>query len=344
MKKEHNFNRGFGKKGQSGLVVAIVLVLIGIVAVIILWSFFYPFVSQKSKNININPLETSVEIKDVSLLADGSYRVKISRGNDKNKIDSLKFILYSDFGENHIESVSEDILGLLETKTYFFSPTSNFGKIKKITVYPIIDGREGVGSSLDYNKFIEIAPGMVGWFLLKENFDDSVFGNNGVASGNVNFTKENSRTCSYLDFGSVDFGNNSVFSLNDKFAISFFIETNSLNTSILRKGLVNPNYAFGINQYGELSFSYTTFGTTKTFNSFKDIADGKWHNVLVTNMAIYLDGEPDTNINVHDKLDINSESLVLGEGFSGYISDIMIFNKTLDLSQAKGIFDTSKLE
>jgi len=52
-------------------------------------------------------------------------------------------------------------------------------------------------------------------------------------------------------------------------------------------------------------------------------------------MAVYVDGKSDKNINIQDQLDINQEDLIVGEGLNGYISDLMIFNKSLDSSQSQ---------
>ena len=55
-------------------------------------------------------------------------------------------------------------------------------------------------------------------------------------------------------------------------------------------------------------------------------------------MAVYLDGNPDNTINLNSQFDENEETLVVGEGFRGYISDLMIYNLSLDDSRAKSIF------
>ena len=339
MVNKKNCKSKFGKNAQAGIIVAIVLILVAIIAIIVLWNIFNPLVSSKTKDINIDPLKTNIQIKEVSLFLTGQYNIKVERGNDNNKIDSLVFIISDEKGSTYSENVSENLPNFLETKTYLFSPISGFGKINKISVYPIIDGKVGIESSFDSSKILNIPSGLVSWFSLSEDFKDSVGINNGALYGDVSFGEYNLKKSAYFNSGKVDFGNDLSLDLKNEFAISFWIMINSKSGLILEKGAVNPNYKIGINDDGTLNFSYSNSGTIKNFKSMGDISDGNWHNVVITNMAFDLDGSPDGILGSNDQFDINNLDLVVGEGLNGSLKDIMIFNKSLDSNQAESIFN-----
>jgi hypothetical protein len=342
MNKNKTSQFGTRKNAQSGLIVGVILILIAIISLIVLWNIFNPLLNEKSKEVDINLLNTHINLQEAGLFANGAYRIKVIRGNDPNPLDSLKFVLYDGTGNSHTESIEENLPNSLEYKTYFFSPIENFGKMKRISVYPIIHGKTGIESSLDYSNIIEIPAGLVSWFRLNDNFDDFAGRNNGISTGGVSINESFGRKSVYFNLGSLDFGNDSSLSLNQDFAISFWLETDSNNTLILRKGKINPNYEIGINEDGTVNFSYTAFGVRNSNSGFSDISDGKWHNIAITNMAIYIDGNPDKNINFHGQLDTNSENSIVGEGLNGYLNEVMIFNRSLDFGQVQGIFNLQK--
>jgi hypothetical protein len=339
MVKKGNCKFKFGKNAQAGIIVAVVLILVAIIAIIVLWNIFNPLIKDKTKDINIDPLKTNIQIKGVSLFVTGSSQVKIERGSDNNKIDSLVFIFYDEKGNAYSENVSENLPNFLESKNYFFSPIPNFGKINKVSVYPVIGGKVGIESRLDSSKILNVPLGLVSWFSLSEDLKDSVGINNGVSYGDVSFGEHNLKKSAYFNSGTVDFGNDPSLNLENEFAISFWITTGSKSGLVLEKGIVNPNYKIEINNDGTLNFSYSSSGTIKSFKSSNDISDGNWHNVVVTNMAVYLDGHSDTIIGTNDQLDSNNLDLIVGEGLNGSLKDVMIFNKSLDIGQAESIFN-----
>jgi len=313
-----------------------------IVAVIVLWNIFNPLLREKSKDININVLNDNIQIRGAGFYATGAYRINIERVAGNDKIDSLAIVFEDDRNNIHTETISENLPQSLESKIYYFSPIENFGKIKKITIYPVIGGKQGIKSSLDNNNIIEIPYGLVSWFKLGDNYEDSAGKNTGIINGVENFTIIDGRKSAYLENSHIDFGNSESLNLKNKFAISFWIRTGNNIGVIIEKGVNNPNYKISLMNSGKINFSYSNSGTIQTNESINNINDNKWHNILITNMAIYLDGNLDNIINLNKQLDINSENLVVGKDFKGYLSDLMIYNVSLDNSQVKGIYNLYK--
>ena len=326
------------KRSQANIIAIVLIILMVLVAMVIFWNIFNPFVKEKSKDINTDVLNTNIQIKEVSLYATGAYRVEIERISGNDKIDSLKFIFQDENGLSQVEVISENLPKSLESKMYYFSPIENFGKIKRISVYPVIGGKSGIESSLDYNNIIEIPQGLVGWFRLKDNYEDSAGKNTGVSYGSVSFSEIEGRKSVYLDSGYIDFGKDDSLNLKNTLAISFWINTDYKQGNILEKGSLNPNYKVSITDTGRINFSYSSSGKTESRYGLNNIADGKWHNLVITNMEIYLDGNPDGPINLNQQLDENGENLIVGGGLRGHIGDLMIYNISLDDSMAKSIF------
>ena len=84
---------GLGRKAQSNIIAMVLIILMVLVAIVIFWNIFNPFVKEKSKDINTDVLNTNIQIKEASLYATGAYRIKIERisGNDKG-IESISFV------------------------------------------------------------------------------------------------------------------------------------------------------------------------------------------------------------------------------------------------------------
>ncbi len=329
------------KRSQSNLVIIVLIVLICIIAIILLWNFFYPFIKEKSKDINVETFRNEFAIKEVSLFITGALRVDVQRMSGNLSTDSLKFVFEDENGKTNIEIIKDSIPLLLETNKYYFSPISNFGKLKKITVYPVFDGKEGMGSSIESRDIFNIPTGLISWWKFEGNLEDSVGKNDGITDGNIQFADDGKKSVNFVS-GFINLGNDSSLELNKEFAISFFIKTNSKNSEVLSKGGSFPNYLVNIDSDGKINFSYFSNGEFNNKKMQNNISDGKWHNIIITNMAAYLDGELDNILNINSDLDINSENLILGKRFVGYISDLMIFNRSLDMNQAKNIYNSLK--
>ena len=332
----------FGKKAQSSVITTVIIILIVIIGVVILFNIFFPLLQEKNKEVDINPLKTSLEIKDVSSFITGSFRVRVQRGSDDNEMESIRVVVYDEKENSKILVIYNNLPKPGESKTYFFSPIENFSKINKISAYPIISGKTGLGNTIDNTKFFEIPLGLVFWFGLSDNFEDITGKYNLQESNGVSFIEIDGRKSAYFDSGYLNFGNSTEFNINKEFVISFFIKTNSNNGFILKKGSILPNYLVKINDNGAVNFSYSSFGKVEGNDSKGLVSDDKWHHIVITNSGLFIDGKLDNLFFIMKSFDSNSDNLISGEGFNGYISDLMFFNKSLDYSQIKGIYNLQK--
>lgn len=327
------------KRGQTGLIVVVLIILVGIVIFIIFWNIFNPFLMKGAKETDTDIFKNEFEIREAGLFMTGASRVNVLRKSGNSSIDSLKFVFEDESRQSYSESVNENIPALLEIRSYFFSPIENFGKIKKISVYPVIDEKIGIGSSIESDFILDIPYGLVSLWKFNGDLEDFSGKNTGKINGNVEFVENEGKKSIYSYSGFVDLGNDSSLNVNKEFAIAFWIKTSSKNAVILRKGILNPNYKIIVDEDGKIEFSFSSKGDIKSGKTSKTIGDEKWHHLVITNMMAYIDGEADKIININDVLDTNQENLIVGEGFDGFISKLMFFNRSLDMNQAKGIYN-----
>lgn len=320
------------KKSQTGVIVVIVLVLIAIVAVVLIWNFLMPFLMEKTQGVNVQGVTSRIEIKKAIVFVTGLCKIQVEKTSGEEELDSIKFIFYDEDGKSFTKEFS-DTLGLMESREYSIFP-EGIGKIKKISVYPVIGKSIGIESSVSEN-ILEIPGSTVAWYNFDNSYSDSVSESSGILNGDTELAAENGKRFARFNNGWLNLGNNSRFNLNDFFAISVWIKTSDSNSIILRKGSY-PNYEINI-QNGKIGFSYSSAGVLQNIIGTKTISDNTWHNIIATNMMIYVDGGGDKVLGI-DSLSINSEDLVIGENLIGDLDDLMIFNKSLDANQAKNIF------
>lgn len=326
------------KNAQSSLIIAVIIIFIAIIAIVLFWNIFN--LKKESKEININAIQNEIEIKEAGLFLTGASRVNVQRKSGNGSIESLKFIFFDLGGKTHTEIINDNIPRLLETNSYFFSPFEDISKIRKISVYPVVNGKEGAGSSIDSNQMMNIPAGLVSWWKFDNNLIDSIGKNNGQIIGDVKFIEDEGNKAVGFNSGYIDFGNDFSLGTNKEFTLAFSIKSNSKQAEILRKGTLNSNYKINLSDKGRVFFSYSSNGNVKSYETIKNIGDGKWHYLIITNMAIYIDGEIDRVLNINDRMDINNEELIVGEGFDGYLGNLMFFNSSVDKSQAWGIYNS----
>lgn len=334
-----DMKENMNKKSQINIIVVVLLILITIVAIVVLWNIFNPLVKEKSKEINTDALSTNLEIKEAGVFLTGASKVTVTRTSGEEKIDELRFIFYDENGNSHSEGVAENLLSAMESKTYFFSPFSDISKIKKISVFPVFSGKLGIGSSIESGQILQIPSGLVSWWRLNSDFSDYLLKNNGQGIGQLSFAEDEGRKAVSFNSGYVDFSNNPSLDLSKDFAISLWIKSSSKNQEVLRKG---SNYKISIDKNGRVDFSYSGSGIIKNKGSNFEISDGKWHHLVITNLMMYVDSNPDKILSIHENLDKNPESLILGKNFKGFADEVMIFNESLSFDQVKGLFNSQE--
>ncbi|GAI79964.1 unnamed protein product, partial [marine sediment metagenome] len=141
------------KRGLSGVVVALILVLLALVAAGILWFVIKNIVESGTEKITLGSFFLDLQIQKVKIERD-QIKVTVKRGSEaeETEITAIAFII-SD-GENSETIKRETALGELEIRTFTIS-SSEFADItivKEISIAPGItsnDGKEKFGREVD---------------------------------------------------------------------------------------------------------------------------------------------------------------------------------------------------
>ncbi|MDD5192564.1 MAG: hypothetical protein PHH54_01510 [Candidatus Nanoarchaeia archaeon] len=129
------------KKGQSGLITVILILLLILLAIIIVWNVVKLVVEEKAEGISVEQLRIGLKIESVYITEDNeTIYVSINRKAGKGDISALKFIFTDSAGNNYIYKypLAEGIPDELETKVY------------KITTFAIQN------QNLDFDNFANI--------------------------------------------------------------------------------------------------------------------------------------------------------------------------------------------
>lgn len=325
-----------GVKAQTGVIVIVIIVLIVLILGVVLVNIFIPMIRERTGEVKTGLLSVNLNVKEIILFVTGSSRVIIERGSGTGEFDSLKFVFSDDKGLAHVEEVKNN-LGELETRTYYFSPFPDIGKIKSISVYPVFGKSIGREFKLGIGKILEIPGGLVSWWRFNENFEDFLGLNKCTNEGSVNIIDDNGKRTASFDSGFLNCGNNQILNLNKDFAFSFWIKTSDNKGILIKKGANgNENYKISLNNQGKIEFSYK--GSEESSVSEDSINDGKWHYVLITNQAMYIDGNTDSILNIDKNIEINDKEFIIGEDFNGFISELMIFNRSLSIIEQESMY------
>jgi len=328
------------KKAQASLIIIVLLILIVIVAVLIIWNVIIPLVKERGKEAETREsvMTVNLDIKEVILFEIGGLWVTVNRKAGKGEVEELRFVFYDEQGNQHVET--GEALAELETRTYEFSPVPELGKIKSVSVFPVVDETAGLEANAEV-KDSEVPKSLVSWWRFEnteETGKDSVGFNDGI-SYNVELVDGRGGKAAKFNGGSyINVMSHESLNVNEKLAISFWIKTNSVEGEIIKKG---SNYGVSLDLGGKIVFSYDGF---EQINGIS-VNDDEWHHVVVSGdsggiSSIYVDTGW-SSIEISD-LEISQENVTIGKGFNGLIDDLMFFNESLTYTQVEDLFDNQK--
>lgn len=312
------------KRAQTSLISIILIVLIGIVLIMLLFNVVIPIV-KKGNEVNNEVFSVKLDVKEAIIFYTGASKISIQRGSGNEDINSLKFVFYNSSGDSFIENINTNIPLEFETKTYLFKPIESFGKISRISIYPVFENKIGLEfKSKDY--LLEVPLGLVSWYRLNENSKDFYDGNDCL--GEISFNENGS----YFNENYLNCGNSNSLNILKDFTIVIFIKTNSDNSELITK---NGNYKISI-ENGKIKFSYWKDNIPSSFFGITNISDNNWHSVIVNNQMVYVDGKTERTVFM-DLIDSSNENMFIGKGFNGNLKEIMIFNVSLSKEQISGL-------
>lgn len=317
------------KKSQGNVLIVVLVIVMVLAGVVIVWNIVYPMIQQKSSEADTSLFSVNLRVKEIVLSETGASKVSVERTSGEGEINSLKFIFYDENGQSTISSQNVNLPKELETKTYYFSPFSNFGKIKSVSVAPSINNKLGMEFKSSSQITSSFPLGLVSWWRFDDT-GDLLGKNNGELKNNAQILNGNL----VLDRNNYfDIGNDASLDMNYEFAVSAWIKANFYGGKIISKGSSNMNYEIILNSSnGKIGF---TSGNGNYIESFHSIPLNNWTNVIVSIdwngiWKIFINGNQEyVGSTKTTNPSLNNERVFIGEQFNGTVNDIMLFNKTL---------------
>ena len=174
------------KRGLSDVVTTVLIILLGIVAVAIVWVLVQNFVKDSTEKIELDTFTASVDVvpgsvkaAKIGTIVDLSLLVK--RGGEGEELTALNVIVEDDAGNSktYKHDLSGTPLKAFETAKVTTSYSGLNGKVSKITVIPVItkEGKEMEGSQkgiyrIQPGDVLSMPTGLVGYWKFDDDFSD----------------------------------------------------------------------------------------------------------------------------------------------------------------------------
>jgi len=168
------------KRGLSGVIVTLLIVLLAIVAVGIVWVVISNLLAQNEGDINRGGIFIDFDVKSVKVNS-GSIDVKVKRNSGSGEITALKFLVSDGVNSQTFEEPTT--MDELSERTFTLTYT---GLVKSVSVAPVFkDGKVGAENDMLEltNKEIIKNLGGVSWWKLDGNAQDEIGGNHGTIIG-----------------------------------------------------------------------------------------------------------------------------------------------------------------
>lgn len=311
------------KRGQANIVAVILIVLIALVAVGIVWNFVVPLVKEKSQEVQFGKFTINLELRDVVLFENGVLMINVHRGSGNENLDGLKFVFYDEEGN----SVTREgrTISELETRTYSFSAIPEIGKISKVGVAPIINGKLGMLTESKPDSILKIPSGVVSWWRF-DDLNDFIGGNTcEVINGGINNGVLNGKVSCLAN------GLNFI----DNMAISFWVKGNTAGE------IITKTDGYEINITDEKKIKFVSGGQEGI--SEEELGEN-WNHVVISIVPevllskIYVNKKFNTfTINSFNAGDGN---LIINGRIGKEVDDFMFFNKSI--TNIEGIYNIQK--
>jgi len=136
------------KRGVSGVISAILLILLAIAAVIIVWGVIRGMVEKGAEDVDLSSLMVNMEIEEATYDGTNAY-VRIKRGAGAGDVNKIKIVFTNESDATYINITT---IGLRELETKGFNIQDIWIKNAiKVEIYPvfIINGKEKTGGLAD---------------------------------------------------------------------------------------------------------------------------------------------------------------------------------------------------
>ena len=136
------------KKGVSGVILTIIMIVLVLAAVVIIWGIINNFLTSQSEEIDVSVKCLNVDIQATKLACSGAQNdvcdVTLSRSSRGDDITGMKLVFTNASREtNYVHDVSGN-LGLLETTTILNITTgiANANKVEVVAYFTDASGNE----------------------------------------------------------------------------------------------------------------------------------------------------------------------------------------------------------
>ena len=128
-----------GKKGVSGVILTIIMIVLVLAAVVIIWGIINNFLQTQGEQIDTSTSCLGIDVQSTKLSCSGGVNdicnVTLSRNAQGDAISGVKLVFTNALGEtNYIHDISGNI-ALLETRT-ILDITTTITDVNKVEVVP----------------------------------------------------------------------------------------------------------------------------------------------------------------------------------------------------------------
>lgn len=140
------------KRGQSGVITIVLIILITMVAIIIVWNVIRGIIKEKSEDIDTSALTVNMEIDKQSSVLGDSSKIVVERNAGKGNITALKFVFKNMSGDSYVHE-EETSIGELETAVFDnIDVGAHISGVSYVEIYPVFktaSGKEKIGIMQD---------------------------------------------------------------------------------------------------------------------------------------------------------------------------------------------------
>ncbi len=367
------------KRGISGIIVALILILLSLVAAGIVWAVIKNILTKETEKVSLGSFFLDLQIQKVKTEDNGDVKVTVKRGSgsEDTEMTSIAFII-SD-GEKSKTIKKETTLKELEYETFTisYSELGDIAFVKEILIAPGVtseSGKEEFGREADKEEFstkqILENLGAVSWWKFDGDSSDEIGGNHGTTQGGIGFIDSNFGQAANFDGNDdyVDVGNDQSLDIREGITLVMWIKPSSgmdCNDNnnwryLLNKGdwgVYHLIWEADWSPQGKVGFTLKLEDDTYRLWTDSPASADEWkhlafsYDINTSEQKTYIDGELDSQDITSGNLVItNSENVKIGGGvnsgcptgkgyFKGQIDEVMIFNKALMEQQVKGLYN-----
>jgi len=355
------------KKGVSGVITTVLLILIVLAAIGIIWVVISGFLSSSTEQIDLGVGFAQLDIIDDSIryISDDSIELKVKRDSNPGNITGLRVIIEDENGNSKSYDIDTEIKEL-ETKTFNVPLQNEIQNITKISIAPRTPVKNKIktgmiSDELYIKNHIITDDGLVGHWTLDgnakdfsgNNHDGTVYGNPIIVDGKYGRAYSFDGTNDYIN---IPCSAGDDLNLRGDMTISAWI--NSESTGGLSRTIYSDGYyydfsrsnSFIVYHNGHIQVYAKSIGSDEYAAYSEKNVLGDWNHVTFVlennQITVYINGILDNsdpltipNKIINDNVVCNIGRFHWSEGlelyyFSGIIDEVRIYNRSLTSNEA----------